>query len=235
MIRSGSAIGRNVTGRKLAMRYTAVVFDLDGTLLYTLEDLFLATNHALEAVGLPPRTREEVRRFVGNGYRQLFRLATPERTPDELQERALAIFNTYYLAHDEDHTEPYPGIPELLAQLKEAGLSLAVVSNKGDAAVQDLMESYFPQTFAAIAGEREGVRRKPAPDTVLAVMDKLGLAASDIVYVGDSEVDVATAANVGCACIAVTWGYRDVAELLAAGATTLADTTEELARIILES
>ena len=235
MIRSGSAIGRNVTGRKLAMRYTAVVFDLDGTLLYTLEDLFLATNHALEAVGLPPRTRDEVRRFVGNGYRQLFRLATPDGTPDELQERALAIFNTYYLAHDEDHTKPYPGIPELLAQLKEAGISLAVVSNKGDAAVQDLMESYFPQTFAAIAGEREGVRRKPAPDTVFAVMRQLDLDACDIVYVGDSEVDVATAANVGCDCITVTWGYRTVEELRVAGATRLASSADELEEMIFES
>ena len=214
------------------MPYKAVVFDLDGTLLYTLEDLYLATNHALEQLGLPPRSIDEVRSFVGNGYRQLFRLACPEGTPDEIQEQALAVFNEYYLAHDEDHTAPYPGIPELLDRLADRGIPLAVVSNKGDAAVRDLMDSIFPGTFAAVAGEREGVRRKPAPDTVLEVMRQLGLEATDIVYVGDSEVDVATAANAGCDCIAVTWGYRSVEQLQQAGATVMADTCEEVADII---
>lgn len=215
------------------MPYKAVVFDLDGTLLYTLEDLYLATNHALKQMGLPPRSLEEVRSYVGNGYRQLFRLACPEGTPDEVQEQALAIFNEYYLAHDEDHTAPYPGIPELLDRLAARGMPLAVVSNKGDVAVRDLMDSIFPGAFAAVAGEREGIRRKPAPDTVHAVLDKLGLEADDIVYVGDSEVDLATAANVGCDCIAVTWGYRSVEQLLEAGATVLADTCEEVERAIL--
>ena len=214
------------------MPYKAVVFDLDGTLLYTLEDLYLATNHALEQLGLPPRSIEEVRSFVGNGYRQLFRLACPDETPDEVQEQALAVFNEYYLAHDEDHTAPYPGIPELLERLADHGIDLAVVSNKGDAAVRDLMDSIFPGAFAAVAGEREGVRRKPAPDTVLEVMRQLDLEAADIVYVGDSEVDVATAANVGCDCIAVTWGYRSVEQLREAGATVMADTCEEVAGII---
>lgn len=215
------------------MAYAAVVFDLDGTLLYTLEDLYLATNHALASQGLPSRTRDEVRRFVGNGYRQLFRLACPHGTPEAVQERALAEFNAYYLAHDQDHTTPYPGIPELLEHLARAGVSLAVVSNKGDEAVRDLMDHCFPGVFEAVAGEREGVRRKPAPDTVLAVMRTLGVAADELVYVGDSEVDVATAAHVGCACIAVTWGYRDEAELVRAGATTLARTTDELAGLLL--
>lgn len=215
------------------MPYKAVVFDLDGTLLYTLEDLYLATNHALKQMGLPPRSLEEVRSYVGNGYRQLFRLACPEGTPDEVQEQALAIFNEYYLAHDEDHTAPYPGIPELLDRLAARGMPLAVVSNKGDVAVRDLMDSIFPGAFAAVAGEREGIRRKPAPDTVHAVLDKLGLEADDIVYVGDSEVDLATAANVGCDCIAVTWGYRSVEQLLEAGATVLADTCDEVERAIL--
>ena len=215
------------------MSYQAVVFDLDGTLLYTLEDLYLATNHALAELGLPARTRDEVRSYVGNGYRQLFRLAVPQGTPDEVQERALEIFNRYYLAHDEDHTVPYPGIPELLERLAAVGMPMAVVSNKGDAAVCDLMDKVFPGTFAAVAGERAGVRRKPAPDTVVEVMRQLGLGPSDIVYVGDSEVDVATAANVGCDCIAVTWGYRSVDQLIEAGATTLAGTCDEVARLIM--
>ncbi len=217
------------------MNYEAVVFDLDGTLLYTLEDLYLATNHALAACGLPPRTREEVRQFVGNGYRRLARLASPEGTPDAVQEQVLSAFNSYYIVHDQDHTEPYPGIPQLLEQLRAAGIKLAVVSNKGDAAVQDLMDHYFPGTFQAQAGEREGVRRKPAPDTVNAVMAHLGLSPADIVYVGDSEVDVATAANVGCDCIAVTWGYRSVETLREAGATTLAHSCDELAHLLLDT
>ncbi len=214
------------------MRYKAVVFDLDGTLLYTLEDLCLATNYALEAHGMPPRTIDEVRSYIGNGYRRLFALACPAGTPDELQEQALATFNTYYLAHSEDHTAPYPGIPELLERLAAAGYQLAVVSNKGDEAVRHLMQSIFPNTFAAVAGEREGVRRKPAPDTVLEAMRQLGVNAEQIVYVGDSEVDVATCAAVGCDCIAVTWGYRSVEQLLEAGAQVLANTCDEVERII---
>lgn len=214
------------------MRYKAVVFDLDGTLLNTLEDLYLATNHALAANGFPTRTIDEVRSFVGNGYRRLARLACPEGTPDEQQEQVLASFNEYYLAHDQDHTGPYEGIPQLLEGLRSSGMPLAVVSNKGDAAVQDLMEHYFPGTFAAVAGEREGIRRKPAPDTVLAVLDQLHLEPSDIVYVGDSEVDVATAANVGCDSIIVTWGFRTMDELCQAGAKVFASTTGELANLL---
>ena len=215
------------------MRYKAVVFDLDGTLLYTLEDLYLATNFALAAYGMPPRTRNEVRRFVGNGYRNLVRLAVPEGTPDDVQEQVLVAFNTYYLAHDEDNTGPYPGINDLLPMLRLAGLQLAVVSNKGDAAVHDLMDKCFPGAFVAVAGERENVRRKPAPDTVLAVMNQMGVTADEIVYVGDSEVDVATAANVGCDCVIVTWGYRDRDELEQAGARVFVDSCEELEALLL--
>lgn len=214
------------------MRYKAVVFDLDGTLLYTLEDLYRATNHALTACGLPPRTIDEVRRFVGNGYRRLARLASPEGTPDAVQEEVLAHFNAYYLEHDQDHTAPYPGIPELLDGLAQAGLHLAVVSNKGDAAVQDLIAHYFPGAFEAVAGERADIRRKPAPDTVEAVMAKMGVSADETVYVGDSEVDVLTAANVGCDCIIVTWGFRDRSFLEEQGARVFADTTDELARLL---
>ena len=214
------------------MRYKAVVFDLDGTLLDTLEDLHRATNHGLAACGLPPRTIDEVRSFVGNGYRQLARLASPAGTPDEVQEEVLAHFNEFYLAHDQDHTAPYPGIRELLDDLADAGLHLAVVSNKGDAAVQDLMAHYFPGTFEAVAGERADVRRKPAPDTVHAVMAQMGVSTDEVVYVGDSEVDVLTAANVGCDCIIVTWGFRDRDYLAEQGARVFADTTGELARLL---
>lgn len=214
------------------MRYQAIVFDLDGTLLNTLEDLYLATNHALGVYNLPPRTREEVRSYVGNGYRNLVRLAVPEGTPDALQEQVLEEFNSYYLPHSEDHTGPYPGIPELLERLKAQGLPLAVISNKGDAAVRHLMDKTFPGTFAAVAGEKEGVRRKPAPDTMLAAMAQLGVTADEVVLVGDSEVDVATAHNTGCACIAVTWGFRSVEQLKEAGATVLADSCEAVEQAI---
>lgn len=214
------------------MRYKAVVFDLDGTLLYTLEDLYRATNYALAACELPPRTIDEVRRFVGNGYRRLARLASPEGTPDAVQEEVLAHFNAYYLEHDQDHTAPYPGIPELLDGLAQTGLHLAVVSNKGDAAVQDLIAHYFPGAFEAVAGERADIRRKPAPDTVEAVMAKMGVSADETVYVGDSEVDVLTAANVGCDCIIVTWGFRDRSYLEEQGARVFANTTDELARLL---
>ena len=215
-----------------AAHYKAVIFDLDGTLLYTLEDLYLATNHALAEMGFPPRSRDEVRSYVGNGYRRLFALACPPDSSDAEQEQALAIFNAYYLAHAQDHTSPYPGIPELLARLEEEGIPLAVVSNKGDAAVRELMDATFPGAFRAVVGEREGVRRKPAPDTVDEVMRQLRLSPADVVLVGDSEVDVATAANAGCACIAVTWGYRSVQELHAAGATILADTCDDLLSLL---
>ncbi|MDO4404084.1 MAG: HAD-IIIA family hydrolase [Atopobiaceae bacterium] len=214
------------------MRYKAVVFDLDGTLLYTLEDLWLATNHALAANNLPPRTIDEVRRFIGNGYRQLARLASPEGTPDAVQEQVLRDFNAFYLEHSEDHTAPYPGIPELLGTLGDKGIPLAVVSNKGDAAVQNLMASYFPGVFSAVAGEREDIRRKPAPDTVMAVMNQLDVTPDEVVYVGDSEVDVLTAANVGCDCIIVTWGYREEKELREAGASMFAHTCDELAKLL---
>ena len=211
-----------------AARYKAVIFDLDGTLLYTLEDLYLATNHALAEMGFPPRSRDEVRSYVGNGYRRLFALACPSDSSDAEQEQALAIFNAYYLAHAQDHTSPYPGIPELLARLEDEGIPLAVVSNKGDAAVRELMDATFPGAFRAVVGEREGVRRKPAPDTVDEVMRQLRLSPADVVLVGDSEVDVATAANAGCACIAVTWGFRSREFLESLGAKTLIDSPDQL-------
>jgi len=187
---------------------TAAIFDLDGTLLDTLEDLYLATNQALTRHSLPARTRDEVRMFVGNGVEMLIRRAVPAETAENTVAAVLADFKAIYATICEDHTAPYPGIPELLARLGEEGVPLAVVSNKGDAAVRELMDATFPGAFRAVVGEREGVRRKPAPDTVDEVMRQLQLSPTDVVLVGDSEVDVATAANAGCACIAVTWCFE---------------------------
>ncbi|MBM6775241.1 HAD family hydrolase [Olsenella profusa] len=215
--------------------FETVVFDLDGTLLDTLEDLHLSTNAALAANGLPPRTLDEVRRFVGNGIRLLIERAVPDDTPADVVDATFASFKAHYGAHCEDHTGPYPGVPELLAHLKAAGVRIAVVSNKADFAVQELVARQFPGTFDAVIGECEerGIRKKPAPDMVEEALRHMGAERNGMVYVGDSEVDVATAANVGCPCVGCAWGFRGRAALLADGAPVVADTPSELGRILL--
>ena len=215
--------------------YSTAIFDLDGTLLDSLEDLHLSTNVALAEHGLPARSLEEVRRFVGNGIRKLVERAVPAGTGAAEQEAVYEDFCAHYAAHCEDHTGPYPGILELLARLRAAGVRLAVVSNKGDFAVQELVARQFPGAFDAILGENEaaGVRKKPAPDMVLAALERMGVGRDGMVYIGDSEVDVQTAASVGCPCISCTWGFRSVDDLLAAGATTFVNTPAELGRVLL--
>lgn len=228
--------------------FETVVFDLDGTLLDTLDDLHLSTNAALAAHDMPARTLDEVRRFVGNGIALLIHRAVPEGTPADVEAAVLADFRRHYGAHCEDHTGPYPGIPELLAHLRAAGVRVAVVSNKADFAVQELVARQFPDTFDAVLGECEerGVRKKPAPDMVEAALKRMGAAAgapgqgdpspadrATLAYVGDSEVDVATAANVGCACVGCAWGFRGRESLLASGATVVVDTPAELERVLL--
>lgn len=228
--------------------FETVVFDLDGTLLDTLNDLHLSTNAALAAHDMPARTLDEVRRFVGNGIALLIHRAVPEGTPADVEAAVLADFRRHYGAHCEDHTGPYPGIPELLAHLRAAGVRVAVVSNKADFAVQELVARQFPDTFDAVLGECEerGVRKKPAPDMVEAALKRMGAAAgapgqgdpsptdhATLAYVGDSEVDVATAANVGCACVGCAWGFRGRESLLASGATVVVDTPAELERVLL--
>ena len=220
--------------------YQTAVFDLDGTLLNTLEDLHLSTNAALAAHGMPPHSLDDVRRFVGNGIRKLIERAVPVGTTAAEQEAVYQDFCAHYAAHCEDHTGPYPGVPELLAHLRAAGVRLAVVSNKGvsnkgDFAVQELVARQFPGAFDAVLGENEaaGIHKKPAPDMVEAALARMGATHDGLVYIGDSEVDVQTAANVGCPCISCTWGFRGVDDLLAAGATTLVDTPAELGRVLL--
>ena len=210
------------------MRYSTVVFDLDGTLLNTLDDLTTSTNHALAAFGLPPRRRDEVRSFVGNGIYNLIRLAVPAHSSDELISDVYDVFNAHYAEHSLDVTAPYPGIDDVLAQLRAQGINLCVVSNKGDYAVRPLVERFFPGQFAEAHGERDGIRRKPAPDTILACMNALGEKPETCVYVGDSEVDVASAKNAGIDCVIVTWGFRDEDFLREQGATTIAHTSQEL-------
>ena len=189
---------------------TAVLLDMDGTLLDTLADLHHAVNHALESCGYPARTLEEVCRFVGNGARQLIRLATPEGGD---QEAVMAAFIPYYAENCNRLTKPYIGIVEALAVLKEK-YALAIVSNKPDVAAKELAQIYFPGIYAL--GESPACPRKPAPDMVFQAMKDLG--AERCVYVGDSDVDIRTAENAGVPCLSVTWGFREQEELLAAGA-----------------
>lgn len=211
------------------------VFDLDGTLLDTTRDLALAVNHTLAVFGMPQLPQDQVIAYTGNGIARLMEQSVPAGTPRDVWERAFDEFERYYGAHALDHTEPYPGIPECVAALRAEGLGVAVVSNKADFAVQEIIDARMPGCFDAVLGECEarGIRRKPAPDMVLAVLDQLGAARDGLVYIGDSEVDVATAAACACPCVSVSWGFRSREELVVAGATRIVDTPDELRRVLL--
>lgn len=213
----------------------AAVFDLDGTILDTLGDLAAAVNHALRAHGLPEQGIDHTRASVGNGIRLLVERSVPEGCDPELIEAVLADFRSYYAAHARDLTRPYPGVAEAVDALGRAGVACGVVSNKVDGVVKELVGAYFPGAFKTSVGERPGVPRKPAPDSTLAVLKELGVAASSgrAVYIGDSEVDVATAQAAGLPCVCVTWGFRGRDQLIAAGATTLVDSPEELVGAVL--
>ena len=206
----------------------AVIFDLDGTLLNTLADLQTAVNLALAAYGLPERSLEEVRKAVGNGIRRLISRSVPAGTELAVEEAVFARFKEEYKLHCSDETAPYPGVLELLKRLREEGYHLAVVSNKADFAVQELMKQYFSKLYDVALGETEGIARKPAPDMVEEVLKRLDVEKVDAVYVGDSEVDVETAKNAGLPCICVTWGFREKEVLKACGAECFAEDVKEL-------
>lgn len=214
------------------MKYDAVIFDLDGTILSTLEDLADGTNYALKSNGLPERTIDEVRRFVGNGVRLLIERAVPENTPLETIDKVHATFAEYYTAHCSIKTKPYDGILDMLDGLRKKGIKLAVLSNKPDYAVQPLCKQYFNEYFDMASGEVTGIAKKPAPDGVYRILDKLGIKNDRCVYIGDSDVDVTTAKNSGMDCIAVDWGFRDRDNLLGAGAELIASTPKELFELI---
>lgn len=216
------------------MSFRVALFDLDGTVLNTLEDLCNAVGTVLAANDMPSRTRDEVRGFVGNGVAKLIERAVPQGTDKVLTAKVLADFKVYYAAHSADKTAPYKGILEILCALREAGVRTAVVSNKADFAVQPLVKRYFGDLFDVALGEDIPKRpAKPAPDMVYHVLKTLNATAAEAVYIGDSEVDVLTAQNAGIPCVAVTWGFRDRACLENAGATVFADTAEELKNLIL--
>lgn len=218
------------------LRYDTIIFDLDGTLLDTLEDLKNAVNYALEEMGWPARSLDEVRQFVGNGVAKLMERAVPAGTGPADTARALDIFKAYYARHSKDKTAPYPGILETLEALRAMGCKLAVVSNKFDAAVKDLARDYFPGLMDLAAGENEagGVPKKPDPTMVLQTIAALGSTPDRAVYVGDSDVDLQTAKNSGLPCISVTWGFRDEGFLREHGATALIHHPGELVKLIAE-
>lgn len=208
----------------------AVIFDLDGTLLNTLDDLADSTNYALLRFGYPTRTIEEVRQFVGNGVAKLIERAIPEGKNNPNFEKCLAIFKENYAQNMYNKTAPYNGIIEMLSNLKSKGIKIAVVSNKFDLAVKELCKKYFEGfiDFAAGENEAQGIKKKPAPDTVISVLNEFNFAPEDAVYVGDSDVDIMTAKNSKMPCISVTWGFRDEKFLLENGATILINAPSEI-------
>ena len=215
-------------------KYDLAIFDLDGTILYTLEDLKNSLNYALTSHGYPARTLEEVRRFVGNGVRKLVERGAPAGTDPAELDRLYETFHVHYKQHDLDNTRPYEGIASLLERLRAAGLRLAVVSNKVDYGVKDLCGRFFPGAFDVAIGERPGVGKKPAPDMVNEALAQTGADRARAVYIGDSEVDVQTARNAGMDEIIVAWGFRTAEELAPYGPKRTAADTQALYEMLTE-
>ena len=199
------------------MRYNTVIWDLDGTLLDTLADLAASVNVAMDAFGYPVRSLDEIRQIVGNGVSNLVLRALPEGHKEH-HAAALAVFRTHYGGHYADATRPYPGICEALEMLRARGVGMAVVSNKLDKVTKDLCCKYFGDRISVVIGDQPGLPRKPAPDSVNLALEQLGADPACAVYIGDSEVDIATARNAKLPCITVGWGFRPAQVLLDAGA-----------------
>lgn len=214
------------------MKYKAIIFDLDGTLTDSLYDLVLSTNYALRQMGWPERTVDEVREFVGNGVRRLLERAVPSDVNEMDFAECLAIFQEYYVDHCQDHTALYPGVDELLKELRARGYKTAIVSNKMQKGVNQLYRSFFSDTIDLAVGESSEMRRKPFPDMVFKALEKLDVTAEDAIYVGDSEVDMATARNAGLPCISVLWGFRDRDYLKEIGAFQMVETPAEILELV---
>ncbi len=219
------------------LHYKLAIFDLDGTVLDTLDDLADSVNAVLAENGYPTHSREAIRAFVGNGMKKLIDRALPKGTDAAEADRILTEFKAYYALHCADKTAPYAGISTMLAALRAAGVKTAVLSNKADYATQALCKRYFGGLFDVVAGEREkdGIPKKPAPDAVFSIMSACGVTADDIVYIGDSDVDIRTAANAGVDAMLVSWGFRTADFLRENGATVIVDTPQELQAKILNS
>lgn len=213
-----------------------VIFDLDGTLLDTLQDLSESVRYVQAKKGCALHTNEQVRAHVGNGLKVLMDLSFPKETSKEERKDCLAMFREHYGKHCNDATAPYDGIIELLQKLNDRGYRLAIVSNKPDFAVKELNQIYFSDNISIAIGEKEeeGIRRKPAPDTVQEALKQLGSPVEEAVYVGDSEVDIATARNCGMDCILCEWGFRDREILEKEGAKRFAKKAEDILTILEE-
>ena len=215
------------------MGYSAVLFDMDGTVTDSLADMHDSVNRALSEFALPEVSEDDVRRYVGNGARRLIEQAVPEGTEPGLTERVLEFYLPWYAAHCMIKTGPYSGIPELMRRLNAAGVRQVIVTNKPDSAASEIQERFFSDLAEFAVGEKPGIRRKPCPDMVDAAVERLGLEKSRCVYVGDSEVDITTARNAGMKCISVLWGFRNREELERAGAECFARSPEELYDLII--
>lgn len=214
------------------MKYSTVIFDLDGTLLDTITDLAASANYAMEQMGWPTYDLEQIKLFVGNGVRRLIALCTPDGEDNPRFEECFAIFNKHYDEHCRDNTAPYAGIMDVLKKLSEKEYKMAIVSNKPDGPVKVLNKEWFGQYISVAIGEKPTVHKKPAPDTVLAAMDELFCEKFETVYVGDSEVDIQTAKNAGVDCIAVSWGFRSEEHLINSGATVIAHKPEDILKLV---
>ncbi len=211
----------------------AVLFDLDGTLVNSLEDLADACNYALKEEGYPTHNLEKYKYFVGRGMQNLIHKILPEDKKDEAtHKRVYEKFYPYYNAHSADKTSPYSGIPELLGTLKEKGIKFAVVTNKADAAAKRVVESFFGKDFCPVFGQRAGVPVKPEPDIAFLAMQELGVKPEECAFVGDSGVDMQTGVNCSALPIGVLWGFRSAEELAENGAESLVNNCEELLSVI---
>lgn len=216
------------------MLIDTVIFDLDGTLLDTLEDLKDSTNFALRSFGMPERSLEEMRNFVGRGVNTQIHRAVPDGTDEETEKKVLEAFKEHYLKNGKNKTKLYDGIIEFLDELNAMGMKLAIVSNKIDESIKGLNRYYMGNRIPVAVGGRDDLPKKPARDLADIALDKLGKDTSSAVFVGDSDVDIDTAENLGIPCISVTWGFRTREELLAANAKYLADTPQDVIRFIKE-
>ncbi len=215
-------------------KYTTIIFDLDGTLMNTLDDLTISTNHALSQMGFTTRTIDEVRQFLGNGVRTLIEMALPEKTTEDTIERTISCFLQHYTSHCKDHSRPYDGILELLSSLKKMGVKMAIVSNKPDVEVKKLNAEHFAEFIDVALGENEksGIPRKPSPAMVYEAINQLGAEPEKSLYVGDSDVDILTARNAGIDCLSVTWGFKTAEFLSQFGATNMIDAPLQMMEMI---
>lgn len=228
-------IAANLDDGGTEMRYKAVLFDMDGTVLDTLDDLTNAVNHTLSAYDMPLIDRKRAASYLGNGAKYLISKSVPNDTPEALREEMLRVYQPWYDSHCAIFTAPYPGILPLMQALRAAGVKQAVISNKQDSAVKQLAKQHFPGLLETAVGESARVRRKPNPDAVLAALREMGVDKAEAIYVGDTEVDLQTAENAGLACAVVGWGFRTEEELRAAGAGHIFKSAGELQAWLLET